>query len=113
MRYIVSLCLMLFVGLNPSLSFSAPSEIFHKCFSDNESWNERAACVNKWEAENTRKKNEELRAFLKENPRYRYPGQSLNKCFGKKRKVLISEVEHKANGDIIIRYPEYISPCYE
>lgn len=29
----------------------------------------------------------ELRDFLKHNPRYRVPGQSLNKCYGKPREM--------------------------
>lgn len=108
MRFLIAIAILL---ISPTIAFSAPKEVYEECFMQHETWNKRAACVNDWIAEDNRLKTEELREFLKQNPRYKYPGQSLNKCFGKKRKVLISEVEHKANGDIIIRYPEYVYPC--
>lgn len=114
MRIITLLMLpFLFLVISTNTGQAAPAEVFKECFALSEDWNERSACVNKWQADKTQKDLEELRVFLDENPRYRYPGQSLNKCFGKKRKVVISEVEYKKNGSIIIRYPEYFLPCYD
>ena len=41
----------------------------------------------------------ELRNFLKHNPRYRYPGQSMNKCFGKPREMPFESAYIERTGD--------------
>jgi len=50
-------------------------------------WNKAASCYQGWKVEKNRQELAELRDFLKHNPRYRYPGQSNNKCFGKEREM--------------------------
>ena len=42
----------------------------------------------------------EMRDFLKHNPRYRYPGQSNNKCWGKPREMPFESayIRHTPNG---------------
>lgn len=42
---------------------------------------------------------EELRDFLKHNPRYRVPGQSLNRCWGKPREMPFESAYIEKNGD--------------
>ena len=44
-----------------------------------------SACYDQWKTGELKKEYAELRDFLKHNPRYRYPGQSNNKCWGKPR----------------------------
>lgn len=42
-------------------------------------------CANNYLTELNKARDKELRDFLAHNPRYRAPGQSLNKCYGKPR----------------------------
>jgi hypothetical protein len=46
-----------------------------------------AACYQDWKSGDNAVKLAEMRDFLKHNPRYRFPGQSLNKCWGKPREM--------------------------
>ena len=46
-----------------------------------------AACHSNYRVGVTQAKNAELRDFLKHNPRYRVPGQSQNRCWGKPREM--------------------------
>ena len=46
-----------------------------------------AACGSKLRQEKNAEDLAELRDFLKHNPRYRVPGQSLNRCWGKPREM--------------------------
>ena len=48
-------------------------------------WSKAAACHSKIIEEKVKAERAELRDFLKHNPRYRVPGQSLNRCWGKPR----------------------------
>lgn len=50
-------------------------------------FNKAAACHSDYRVGVTKAKNAELRDFLDANPRYRVPGQSLNKCWGKRRET--------------------------
>lgn len=46
-----------------------------------------AKCYHNYKSQRNAEKLAELRDFLKHNPRYRYPGQSMNKCWGKPREM--------------------------
>ena len=46
-----------------------------------------ASCYQNYKTKANAEKLAELRDFLKHNPRYRYPGQSNNKCWGKPREM--------------------------
>ena len=46
-----------------------------------------AACHQDYRADRRTAQLAEMRAFLEANPRYRYPGQSMNKCWGKPREM--------------------------
>jgi hypothetical protein len=63
-------------------------------------FNKAAGCFHNWRAAKDREKLAELRDFLKHNPRYRYPGQSLNRCFGKPREMPFESayIEKVGNG---------------
>jgi hypothetical protein len=44
-------------------------------------------CYQKYKIKRNAEELAELRDFLKHNPRYRYPGQSNNRCWGKPREM--------------------------
>ena len=46
-----------------------------------------SACVQDYNTKLQAARDAELRDFLKHNPRYRVPGQSLNRCWGKPREM--------------------------
>ena len=62
-------------------------------------FNKASACYHNWKSEKEAKELAELRDFLKHNPRYRYPGQSNNKCFGKPREMPFKSAYIEKNGD--------------
>jgi len=79
---------------------------------DTYDWGKAAYCMEK-------KRNAErelelalLREFLKENPRYRFPGQSWNKCFGKAMENPIAKVEYNPMSTKVI-YRQYIETCID
>ena len=45
-------------------------------------WTKASACYSQWRVKEIKEEYAEMRDFLKHNPRYRYPGQSNNKCYG-------------------------------
>ena len=46
-----------------------------------------SACYQQWKVGEIKAEYAELRDFLKHNPRYRVPGQSMNRCWGKPREM--------------------------
>lgn len=58
-----------------------------------------SSCYHDWKSESNRQKLAELRDFLKHNPRYRYPGQSNNRCFGKEREMPFESAYIERVGD--------------
>lgn len=50
-------------------------------------WSKAAACHSDYRIGVQKAKYAELRDFLNHNPRYRVPGQSMNKCWGKPREM--------------------------
>ena len=50
-------------------------------------FNKAAACASDFRTAKNAAQLAELRDFLKHNPRYRVPGQSLNRCWGKPREM--------------------------
>jgi len=63
-------------------------------------WTKASACYSQWKVGEMKKEYAELRDFLKHNPRYRYPGQSNNKCWGKPRENPFESayIRHTTNG---------------
>jgi len=59
----------------------------------------------------------ELRDFLKHNPRYRFPGQSMNKCWGKPREMPFESAYIERTGDGFragVSYKDTLpAGCYE
>ena len=50
-------------------------------------WSKAAACHSNYRVGVMEAEYAEMRDFLKHNPRYRVPGQSQNKCWGKPREM--------------------------
>ena len=46
-----------------------------------------SSCAHGYLADLNKRRDAEMRDFLKHNPRYRVPGQSLNRCYGKPREM--------------------------
>ena len=63
-------------------------------------WTKASACYSQWRVGEMKKEYAEMRDFLKHNPRYRYPGQSNNKCWGKPRENPFESayIRHTTNG---------------
>ena len=63
-------------------------------------WTKASACYSQWRVGEMKKEYAELRDFLKHNPRYIYPGQSNNKCWGKPRENPFESayIRHTTNG---------------
>jgi hypothetical protein len=62
-------------------------------------FNKASGCFHNWKSKQEAKELAELRDFLKHNPRYRYPGQSNNKCFGKPREMPFESAYIQKTGD--------------
>ena len=62
-------------------------------------WSKAAACASKARVQQNAKELAELRDFLKHKPRYRVPGQSLNRCWGKPREMPFESVTASASSD--------------
>ena len=52
-----------------------------------QNYTKAAACYQDWKQGQRSEELAELRDFLKHNPRYRVPGQSMNRCWGKPREM--------------------------
>ena len=72
---------------------------YHPKDFDTFNFNKASSCYHNWRTEQDRIELAELRDFLKHNPRYRYPGQSNNKCFGKEREMPFKSAYIERVGD--------------
>ena len=63
------------------------NNIIKACIDSTDNYNRAAACYQDWKQGKEAEELAELRDFLKHNPRYRFPGQSLNRCWGKPREM--------------------------
>ena len=66
---------------------------------DNVDWTKASACYSQWRIGENKKELAEMRDFLKHNPRYRYPGQSNNRCWGKPREMPFESAYIERTGD--------------
>jgi len=80
-------------------------------------WTKASACYSQWKIGEMKKEYAEMRDFLKHNPRYRYPGQSNNKCWGKPRENPFESayIRHTTNGfEAGVSYKDTIpAGCFE
>jgi hypothetical protein len=70
-----------------SVSASESNKMAKWCVENTADWNAAASCHAEYRQKVRAEQYAELRDFLKHNPRYRVPGQSLNKCWGKPREM--------------------------
>ena len=80
-------------------------------------WTKASACYSQWRIGELKKEYAEMRDFLKHNPRYRYPGQSNNKCWGKPREMPFESAYIERTGDGFragVSYKDKLpAGCYE
>jgi|TARA_B100001094_G_scaffold87008_1_gene83262 hypothetical protein len=62
-------------------------------------WSKAAGCHSDYRTAVNKANLEELKDFLKHNPRYRVPGQSMNRCWGKPREMPFESAYIERNGD--------------
>ena len=80
-------------------------------------FNKSSYCFQNWRSQKNKEELAELRDFLKHNPRYRVPGQSLNRCWGKPREMPFESAYIKKTGDGFeagVNYKDKLpAGCYE
>lgn len=85
-------------------------------FKETKDWNKLSTCTSKLLNKQQLQKHANLRDFIKANPRYRYPGQSLNRCFGKDKEMPFKSVNSSIgpNGwEVTVTYKDRIKKCYQ
>lgn len=84
---------------------------------DTFNWSKAAACASDYRVQQNSAQLAEMRDFLKHNPRYRVPGQSLNRCWGKPREMPFKSAYIRAdkNGfEAGVSYKDKLpAGCYE
>lgn len=88
------------------------------CIDNTSSINAAASCHSDYRKQARELELAELRDFLEHNPRYRHPGQSLNRCWGKPREMPFESVRAGASADgswyVGVNYKDKIpAGCYE
>lgn len=93
------------------------NDIIQYCVQSTSDYTKAAACYQDWKKVNDAEKLAELRDFLKHNPRYRVPGQSLNRCWGNPREMPFesSYIKIGPNGmEAGVNYKDKLpAGCYE
>jgi len=93
------------------------NEVMKHCVQTTSDYNKAASCYFKWKNAQRAEELAELRDFLKHNPRYRVPGQSLNRCWGKPREMPFESAYIRAdkNGfEAGVSYKDKLpAGCYE
>jgi len=115
------LCLML-----PIAASAADNNYMNTCLEvngykpenfDTFNWSKAAACASDYRVNQNRVELAEMRDFLKHNPRYRVPGQSLNRCWGKPREMAFESAGMETNGSSMKAWVNYKDTlpagCYE
>ena len=94
------------------------NEVMKKCVqAHSTNWNKASACYFDWKQGKNAEQLAELRDFLKHNPRYKVPGQSLNRCWGKPREMPFESAGIETNGTSMRAWVNYKDKlpagCYE
>ena len=102
----------------PSVLLASESNKMAKwCVENTADWNAAASCHAEYRQAVRKAELAELRDFLKHNPRYRVPGQSLNSCFGKPREMPFENAGIEISGVGMrawVNYKDTIpAGCYE
>ena len=114
MRVIIALAICLFTT---SAWANTNNDMIKACIQSTADYNKAAACYQNWKTGDNAAKLAELRDFLKHNPRYRVPGQSLNRCWGNPREMPFESayIEQTENGFRAgVNYKDTLpAGCYE
>ena len=98
-------------------SASESNSVMKWCLDNTEDYNKAAACHAEYRHQVRAEELAELRDFLKHNPRYKVPGQSLNRCWGKPREMPFesSYIRVNENGfEAGVNYKDTLpAGCYE
>jgi hypothetical protein len=83
------IALPLFIATATSANVqSENNKVIGQCNLENAGdYNAAASCYFDWKDVDNNKKLIEYQSFIKANPRYLYPGQSMNRCWGKPREM--------------------------
>jgi len=109
---------MMILCFLPSVLLASESNKMAKwCVKNTADWNAAASCHAEYRQAVRKAELAELRDFLKHNPRYRVPGQSLNSCFGKPREMPFENAGIEISGVGMrawVNYKDTIpAGCYE
>jgi len=100
-----------------SVSASESNKMAKWCVENTADWNAAASCHAKYRQKVRAEQYAELRDFLKHNPRYRVPGQSLNRCWGKPREMPFESAYIKVDNtgfEAGVNYKDTLpAGCYE
>ena len=108
MRAIILSILLLFSAVSASAYEVSNNDALKGCLAingytpekfDQFDFSKAAGCFHDFKSQKHAEEMAELRDFLKHNPRYRYPGQSMNKCFGKPREMPFESAYIERNGN--------------
>ena len=100
-----------------SVGASESNKMAKWCVDNTADWNAAASCHAEYRQKVRAEQYAELRDFLKHNPRYRVPGQSLNRCWGKPREMPFESAYIKVDGagfEAGVNYKDTLpAGCYE
>ena len=106
-----------FILLAPSAIANQNNDVIKYCIQNASNYNQAASCYSNWKQGKNAEELAELRDFLKHNPRYRVPGQSLNRCWGKPREMPFESAGIETNGSNMRAWVNYKDKlpagCYE
>ena len=106
-----------FILLAPSAIANQNNDVLKYCVQNTSDYNQAASCYSDWRQGKNAQELAELRDFLKHNPRYRFPGQSLNRCWGKPREMPFESAGIETNGSSMRAWVNYKDKlpagCYE
>lgn len=80
--------------------------------NETSTWSDIATCIVTEKNKIRFAEEDRIWEFVKQNPRYRYPGQSLNRCFDKPKERALARLETKADGSTMAYYKDRIVECY-
>ena len=100
-----------------SVGASESNKMAKWCVDNTADWNAAASCHAEYRQKVRAEQYAELRDFLKHNPRYRVPGQSLNRCWGKPREMPFESAYIKVDNtgfEAGVNYKDTLpAGCYE
>jgi len=98
-------------------SASESNKMMKWCLDTHSDFSAAASCHAEYRQKIRAKQYAELRDFLKHNPRYRVPGQSLNRCWGKPREMPFESAGIETTGTSMRAWVNYKDTlpagCYE